>query len=47
MKAVGFCKNSWNVGWGESGFFKIAYGECNLDSENPYWGVMGTTTPTS
>ena len=41
------CKNSWNVGWGESGFFKIAYGECNLDSENPYWGVMGTTAPTS
>ena len=35
------CKNSWNVGWGESGFFKIAYGECNLDSENPYWGSNG------
>lgn len=33
------CKNSWNAGWGESGFFRIAYGECNLDSEYPFWGV--------
>jgi C1A family cysteine protease len=41
------CKNSWTEGWGESGFFRIAYGECNLDSEYPFWGVMGTTAPTS
>jgi C1A family cysteine protease len=26
------CKNSWNTGWGESGFFRIAYGECGIDA---------------
>ncbi|WP_067542451.1 C1 family peptidase [Nocardia crassostreae] len=25
-------KNSWGTGWGMSGFFKIAYGECNFDT---------------
>ncbi len=25
------CKNSWNTGWGESGFFRIAYGECGIE----------------
>jgi hypothetical protein len=23
-------KNSWGAGWGESGFFKIGYGDCNI-----------------
>ncbi|POH72342.1 hypothetical protein CVS27_15715 [Arthrobacter glacialis] len=24
-------KNSWGTGWGMSGYFKIAYGQCNFD----------------
>ncbi|MBL8895776.1 MAG: hypothetical protein JNJ53_14330 [Rhizobiales bacterium] len=31
------CKNSWDTGWGDKGFFKIAYGECGIDAR--MWGV--------
>jgi C1A family cysteine protease len=33
------CKNSWGTGWGESGFFCIAYGECGIDST--MWAAEG------
>jgi C1A family cysteine protease len=33
------CKNSWGTGWGESGFFCIAYGVCGIDAE--MWAIDG------
>ena len=37
------CKNSWNTGWGESGFFRIGYGEVGIDTEFPMWSVNGVS----
>ncbi len=36
------CKNSWGSGWGDGGFFRIAYGQCAIDSTYPFWGISGT-----
>jgi C1A family cysteine protease len=33
------CKNSWGTGWGDAGFFRIAYGECGIDAS--MWAVDG------
>lgn len=31
------CKNSWDVSWGDKGYFRIGYGECRIDT----WGNYG------
>jgi C1A family cysteine protease len=36
------CKNSWGTGWGDGGYFNIAYGQCGIDSTYPFWGIGGT-----
>ena len=37
------CKNSWGTGWGQSGYFLIAYGECGIDAS--MWGVVPGASP--
>ena len=34
-------KNSWGTGWGQAGYLKIAYGECDIDS-GAKLGLTGT-----
>ncbi|MBN2335896.1 peptidase C1 [Candidatus Bathyarchaeota archaeon] len=33
------CKNSWGTGWGDSGWFKIGYGECLIDTSFAFYDV--------
>jgi C1A family cysteine protease len=39
------CKNSWGPGWGDGGFFKIAYGEAGIDTDFPFWTIQGVVMP--
>jgi C1A family cysteine protease len=36
-------KNSWGTGWGEAGFFKIAYGECGIETWLGPWAASGVS----
>jgi C1A family cysteine protease len=37
------CKNSWGPDWGDSGWFKIAYGQCGMDTQFAMYGVEAVT----
>ncbi|WP_347302714.1 C1 family peptidase [Croceibacterium sp. TMG7-5b_MA50] len=39
------CKNSWGTGWGDGGYFRIGYGQCQIDTTYPFHWARGVTRP--
>ncbi|MGA7759801.1 MAG: C1 family peptidase [Ilumatobacteraceae bacterium] len=37
------CKNSWGPNWGDSGYFKIAYGQCSIETWSGPWGLTNVS----
>ncbi|MCB1028587.1 MAG: hypothetical protein KDB24_12595 [Microthrixaceae bacterium] len=38
------CKNSWGTGWGDSGYFRIGYGQCSIETWSGPWGLTNVTS---
>lgn len=37
-------KNSWDLSWGDNGFFRIKMGECDIENRSSYW-MSGAILP--